>query len=202
MLETIANVRNETEAVIPKRTLWERVTIPDTAPSVKLKKDRSLMVLGLAIAAQVGCLFAFVMPYQNALSSGPTIVLKGVSYDPRDALKGDYVSIQFDIGNKVRLADYKPGDQVYLTMVKREPHWRADAASRDYPKHLNSDQVAVRATVLNGKRVPAQVSLGIEKYYVTEGRGADANGELTAEVAVGKDGLPVFRRLLSSGKAY
>lgn len=202
MIEMILRGARKRDCEEPKPDVLGDITVPDVAPKTALKKDRSLLLLGLAIAAQAGCLFAFVAPYQNALSFGPTVILKGTSYDPRDILKGDYVSINYDIGKKVSLASYPNGSTVYLTMQKALPTWEAVTASKEMPTALKADQVAIKAIVTDGKMMPPQISLGIEKYYIPEGTGNGVNGELSAEVAVGKDGLPVFKRLMVSGVPF
>jgi uncharacterized membrane-anchored protein len=175
----------------------EAIAIPETLPKSPGNKIRN-KIFATIIAAQIGALFAFSLPYAQTLASGKTVTLKCHTYDPRDMLKGDYVAITYDIDNKVDLKAFKPGETAYLILKKKSPCWQPVSASKTLPKSLKKDEATMRVTVNEGL---SSITTGIEKYYVPEGSAAGINSEgLTAEVALSADGMPVFKRLLSDGK--
>jgi uncharacterized membrane-anchored protein len=180
--------------------IQDAIAIPVSPPRQPGGAKRAAL-LGLIVTAQMGALFAFAFPYAQTLAFGKTVTLQCHSYDPRDMFKGDYVAITYDVGNKVSVKDFKAGETAYLTLKKDGDYWRATKASKTLPKSLADNEAVMRATVNNGAISPPSITTGIEKFYVPEGTGNNVNFEnLTAEVSLAKDGMPVLKRLLSEGK--
>ncbi len=176
----------------------DAIAIPETSPKFPGFNGKRNTIFALIIAAQIGALFAFGVPYAQTLAFGKTVTLECHTYDPRDMLKGDYVAITYDIDSKVNLKSFKPGETAYLTLKKKSPCWQPVSASKTLPKSLKEDEATMRVIVNEGL---SSITTGIEKYYVPEGAAGRINSEgLTAEVALSDDGMPVFKRLLSDGK--
>ncbi|MCC7532218.1 MAG: GDYXXLXY domain-containing protein [Candidatus Melainabacteria bacterium] len=175
----------------------DAIAIPESSLKFSGNNIRD-RIFALIITAQFGALFAFGLPYAQTLAFGKTVTLKCHTYDPRDMLKGDYVAITYDIGSKVDLKAFKPGETAYLTLKKESPCWQPVSASKTLPKSLKEDEATIRVTVNQGL---SSITTGIEKYYVAEGAASRINSEdLTAEVALSEDGMPVLKHLLSGGK--
>lgn len=176
----------------------DAIPIPETSPKFSGLDGKRNKIFALIIAAQIGTLFAFGLPYAQTLAFGKTVTLKCHTYDPRDMLKGDYVAITYDVDSKVNLKAFKPGETAYLTLKKKSRFWQPVSASKTLPKSLSQDEAAMRVTVNEGL---SSITTGIERYYVPEGAATQIDSEgLTAEVALSGDGMPVFKRLLSDGK--
>ena len=193
MIET-KPLENDNLSVNPR---LEAIAIPEAPPKFG-GNDKRAKILALIVTAQVGALFAFGVPYAQTLAHGKNVTLQCHQYDPRDMLKGDYVAINYDLGEKYSLKDFKVGDRAYLTLKKHSPWWEAVTATKTVPKNLKTDE-AVMQVVVNCKSPPS-VSAAIERYYVQEGTARNVNSQgLTAEVALSDDGLPVIKLLLSDG---
>lgn len=178
----------------------EAIAVPETSPPFS-RNSMGVKLFALVIAAQVGTLFAFGVPYAQTLAFGKNVLLKCHTYDPRDPFKGDYVSVTYDLGAKVKFKDFKPGDTAFLTLKKGASCWEPIAANKEKPKNLKNDEAVMKVTYEAGQGAEASITTGIEKFYVPEGAGASVNSEgLTAEVALSNDGEPVLRRMLSDGK--
>jgi len=74
----------------------------------------------LAIALQVVIVFAIIIFKLSVLTGGTDVFLKIVPVDPRDLLRGDYATFQYDISN---LDSYisggqqiRNGDTVYVVL--------------------------------------------------------------------------------------
>jgi uncharacterized membrane-anchored protein len=188
---------NHNQSTIPP---VESIAIPDTSPRF-IRRGISAKVFALIIAAQVGALFAFGVPYAQTLAFGKTVLLKCHTYDPRDPFKGDFVQVSYDVSSKVDFKKFKTGDSVFLKLKKAAACWEPVSASKEIPKDLRADE-AVMKVVYNGANSPDQpISTGIEKFYVAEGTAQSVSTDgLLAEVALASDGMPVLRRMLCDGK--
>lgn len=175
------------------------VAVPDSMP-ISQGNNKRLKIFGLILVAQVGALFAFAMPYAQTLEHGKTAILNCRSYDPRDPLKGDYVASTFDFGEKVNFKSFKPGETAYVKLKEHKPYWQGVSASANLPNDLKNDEAVIKVTVNHGDYTPPDLTTGVERFYVSEGMGADVDYQhLTAEVALGADGSPVLKRMFSNG---
>lgn len=180
--------------------LQEAIAIPVSPPRQPGSGKRAAL-LGLIVSAQVAALFAFAVPYAQTLAFGKTVTLQCHSYDPRDMFKGDYVAMTFDVGNKVSVKEFKPGETAYFTLRKDGDFWRATRVGTTLPKKLAANEAVMKAVVNNGEISPPAITTGIEKFYVQEGAGNSVNfDKLSAEVSLADDGMPVLKRLVSEGK--
>ena len=198
MMETSCKETDLVETTPPQ--LQEAIAIP-VSPPRQLGSGKRAALMGLIVTAQVAALFAFAVPYAQTLAFGKTVTLECHSYDPRDMFKGDYVAMTYDVGNKVSVKDFKPGETAYFTLKKDGNFWRATKADKTLPKSLSDNEAVLKAIVNNSQISPPSIITGIEKFYVQEGTGSNVNFEkLSAEVSLAKDGMPVLKRLVSEGK--
>jgi uncharacterized membrane-anchored protein len=137
------------------------------------------------------------VPYLGA----QTILLRVVPVDPRDLMRGDYVTLSYDISrmSPAMVGGVTNGDtsnrKVYVSL-EPEPdgkHFKGSAASFTRP----SAGPYIQGTIAGGGRI----KFGIESYYVQEGKGHDyekavLERRLSAEVILGYDGLPNLRGLV------
>ena len=149
------------------------------------------------VAVLVAMIAGNTVPYIG----GKTVLLSVVPVDPRDLMRGDYVTLSYDISrmSPAMKGGETSGDasdrKVYVSL-EPEPdgrHFKGSAASFTRP----AIGPYIRGTVAGGGRI----SFGIESYYVQEGQGHDyekavRERRLSAEVALGYDGLPSLRGLV------
>lgn len=175
-------------------------------------KDRERPVLIGAVLFQILVLLGMMAPRSTTLLTGETILLRVVPVDPRDLLRGDYVTLSYEIsrvppGGVVGLSgpggvrpdigdlDQGRGQSVYVTLIP-EPdgrRYRGGPVAIDPPA---PGVKYIRGTLLNR----SQIQFGIESYFVLEGKGKEyeeaiRSRRLSAEVALSPDGRAALRGL-------
>ena len=160
---------------------------------------------GVLIAAavfQVVFLVGMIADRAGPLLGGRTVLLRTVPVDPRDLLRGDYVTLNYEISRVApgSLAVTNPsqwiGRTVYVTLVPEGDgrHYRGGAILTERP--------AANITFIKGTLTdPSRIRFGIESYFVQEGKGRDyeeaiRRGRMWAEVALAADGDARLRGLV------
>ncbi len=168
-------------------------------------KSKVFFLLAIGVGLQILVLVAMIAQRSRPLVNGTTVLLRVVPVDPRDLFRGDYVILGYDFSrvpsNGVEgMPDYQQGSHdvagrtVYALLVP-EPdgkHWRCERFTASRP----ATGVFLRGTLRSWGRA----EFGIESYYVQEGTGrtyeqAIRSHNLSAEVAVGRDGQAALRSL-------
>lgn len=189
-----------------------------------LTKDTKFV---LAVLLQVAVIFLLIIFKYSILVGGVEVYLKIAPVDPRDPLRGDYVTFTYEVSQVPSYVfDYAPvqnGDLVYIPLVAprsnqfpAEQYWKIDAsgqylASKKLPTVANEDVQYIKARV-TGEQMgggsfdsPVRVEYGIEQYFIEEGKGKNFsfwNHEAAAKVKVDKNGNPVLDSLYVDGKKW
>lgn len=172
----------------------------------------------VVVLAQVLWVVATATTKEIAFERGQRVLLATKPVDPRDMLRGDYLTLRFDISdlprNKVRgdIPAEPLGKKIYVALIPAGKFHQIDFASfAAIP--VTASRVVMRGTIDdrfawmrnqpgdNGATTPLQVSYGLERYYVAEGTG-NPRGQLTVEVAVSAGGEPLMREVYIDGKPY
>src|SRR5215831_16187485 len=143
-----------------------------------------LLVLGLQTAWIVGT----AISHERSLVTGRVVTLETVPVDPRDWLRGDYVTLGYKISRlpTALLAGSAnqtptPGAPVYVALEKQGGFYEAARASTS-PIEPASGEVIIRGhAVSSWDSKTLRVEYGIERYYVREGSG-NPLGKLTVKV--------------------
>lgn len=172
----------------------------------------------LAAALQTAVIGYMVESRASILRSGADIRLKTAPVDPRDLLRGDYVTLSYPISTiPSSIVTGKPpqASGVVRLAVRLKPGadglWTATEASfGTLPAQEGS---VVLRTLPFHYYFPGEDSLpdnlfvtyGLERYYVPEGEGRvleDARNaeELEVEARVSRDGTPQIARLILRGE--
>lgn len=120
--------------------------------------------------------------------NGQEVLLKIVPIDPRDFLRGDYVSLHYDINEMPKNSKYYNEYhhfKGFVTLKKQnDGTFIVDEVFETKPK----DQLFLKCEV-HGKRI---FYSGIDKYFVKEGQGKTLEKSLAqggfAKISVGKNG--------------
>ncbi len=152
------------------------------------------LAVAAAVVLQLFVLVAMILGRTVPYLGARTVLLKVEPVDPRDLLRGDYVTLGYDI-SRTPLGKYDAGQSVYVTLVPEADgrHHHAGEFLGEPP----ASGVFIRGTAQGNGRV----TYGIESYYVQEGTGHDyedavRNRRLWAEVALDGRGNPALRRLV------
>lgn len=170
------------------------------------------------VLGQVLWVVATATTKEIAFERGQRVLLATKPVDPRDMLRGDYLTLRFDISDvpleKVRgdIPAESLGKKIYVALVPAGKYHQIEFASfAAIP--ATTGRVIMRGTIDdrfawmrsqqgdNGATKSLQVIYGLERYYVAEGTG-NPRGLLTAEVSVSAGGEPLLREVYIDGQPY
>jgi uncharacterized membrane-anchored protein len=168
---------------------------------------RGLFIAAVLVQALV--LVAWSASLEWELAGAERIRLEVVQRDPRDLLRGDYVSLQYVIADVPleTIAGGRPdyGDRVWVTLRLQDSVYALAAASRAPVTPGPGQRVIVgRVHSLSNTSGRPEVHLvyGIERLYVPEGRGGLPRGRVEAEIALAEGGRPFLTRVFVDGRPY
>lgn len=151
------------------------------------------IILMLQLLGLVG-LYAY---YANVENNGKTYLLECHSADPRDLLRGDYVSLRYAISvppETLSDAGKDSGNVVYVLLRPVGSVWEIGDVS---PVPPTGD-----VPFLKGRTNAGEIDYGIERYYVPEGKGKYVPSDLSAEIVIERGGTARLKRLYSAGKPW
>lgn len=179
-----------------------------------MKKETKFV---LAIAVQLAVIFGIIVFKLSVLANGADVLLKIEPIDPRDPLRGDYVTFRYAISNLDSSlfdnTDVHSGDTIYVSLRQGAKYWSAYTASKVKPND-STGTIFIQGKVSDWA-TPFQVMLpranriaivyGVEEYFIPEGKGRDFSfwqKEVSAKVTVGKGGDAVLKQLYVDDKPW
>jgi uncharacterized membrane-anchored protein len=153
------------------------------------------------ICLQAGWIGYQVYSNETLLQNGETVILELQPVDPRSLLQGDYVELNYSIS---QLEDTSIDDNGPVTIVLRKNTQGVHEYTGVYKfngKWNASYKKKQGDVLLNGKVTSswdnsAQVTYGIEHFFIPEGTGLDVEGKVkTAVVKVSDKGDGILVRL-------
>lgn len=177
-----------------------------------IRKYRTYLLL-LVVVLQSAALVGMVAVKQRTLITGTPIVLETEPIDPRSLFRGDYVRLNYTIGNLDR-ADLKGEglgtdnfnrhDRIYVILRKGETFWEPVSVHREMPAH-GPDTVVIRGEVQWNGGDGIRIRYGIESYFVPEGEGMalerPAEGDtVSIMIAVDNKGDSAIKAVLINGE--
>ncbi len=158
----------------------------------------------------------------NTVSNGREVILKIAPVDPRDPLRGDYVTFTYDISrlevvdSVERLDKIYEGKTVYIPLYQYGSvgsAWKnqetVSLSEIESINKNNKDAVYLKGVITSvnksGNRANIRITYGAEQYFIPEGAGRTFsfwNKEALAKLSVGSDGQGVLRQLYVDGKLW
>jgi uncharacterized membrane-anchored protein len=190
----------------------------------RMAKVPSWVWLALALVVQLAIIGSLVLAHYTTSSTGRSVFLKIAPVDPRDPLRGDYLTFTYDI-SRVEKGTFattpEKGQTVYVpldrqggplwvvtgTPLSKVPDLRQIEQSGEYPP----DTVFIRGVVQDVAANPGtaivevRMVYGIEEYFVPEGKAATfpvTTEDAVAKVVVAKDGKALLQQVYLKGKAW
>jgi uncharacterized membrane-anchored protein len=173
-----------------------------------------LKLLAAVIALQLAWIAGTVAVQETRLHSGVLVMLETALVDPRDLLRGDYLTLRYKIGSIPRpmvegLGTNLPpaGTPVYVKLSPQGSfHVVAGASMSPLDPEPGRPVLAGRLT---GNSVwwardgtnSVSVEYGLERYFVREGTG-NPRGTLTVQVSVPPSGRGIIREVFLDGRPY
>jgi uncharacterized membrane-anchored protein len=167
-----------------------------------------------AIGLQVLVLLGMVGRHGYTLATGLPVMLKTAPVDPWDPLRGEYVTLRYEISQleegKVTMtaSSYRRGETVWVLLQPEGQYWNAIMVADRRPL-TSTEQIAVRGTVeeydpgFNGHPRQVRLRYGIEQFYVPEGEGRgieQGRADMTVEALVDSFGRAGLHRVFLEGK--
>ncbi|MBW3110234.1 GDYXXLXY domain-containing protein [Bacillus sp. MCCB 382] len=153
------------------------------------------------ICLQVGWIGYQVYSNETLLQNGETVILELEPVDPRSLLQGDYVELNYSIS---QLKDISIDDTRSVTIVLRKNTEGIHEYSGIYrfhgkwntPYKKKSGDVLLNGKVTSSWDNNAQISYGIEHFFIPEGTGLNVQEKMkTAVVNVSNKGDGILVRL-------
>ena len=152
------------------------------------------------------------------LRTGTDVVLKTRAVDPRDYLRGDYVTLAYAIESvesgalKDTLSKGK-GMAVFVKLAKGPDGFHKAVSAHVEPVQVAAGEVLIRGFLINGGNCgdarqgfcsSIQLAYGFEKFFVPQGEGREIEkarneGKLAVIAAVTSGGKAAIKRLLIDG---
>lgn len=189
-----------------------------TNPAIIMITKQTKLIL--AIALQVVIIFAIIIFKLFVLTGGTEVMLRIAPVDPRDLLRGDYVTFQYDISNLdsyySRGEQIKNGDNVYVVLRQSGKYWVAQSVQKTKP---TGSELFIKGKAESGgmesqtdqfsyqrfDRSRLHIVYGIEQYFIPEGKGQNFsfwNKEVAAMVAVDDNGNAALKKIYVDGKQW
>lgn len=169
-----------------------------------------LKLLLLVLALQTAWILGTSYVQERALAGGKVVLLETQPVDPRDLLRGDYVTLSYKISD-VALGLFSPtitngpapGETVYVALEPRGQFHEVVRASTS-PITPAEGQVVLKGhsrSWWNHAARTAHLEYGLERYYVREGTG-NPRGKMTVQAAVPDSGQARIKEVFVDGKPY
>ncbi len=166
----------------------------------------------IAITIQIMIILVIIIFKYSILSGGTEVFLRILPVDPRDFLRGDYVTFQYDISSLPYYLSQDPinnQDTVYVELDDNHTHW---IAKKIYKTHPQDGKVYIKARVISGANNPLDKNLnrqfrnyteikvvyGIEQYFIPENKGKNFNfnnKNSYAKVVIDDQGNAVLKQI-------
>jgi uncharacterized membrane-anchored protein len=139
--------------------------------------------------------------HDHHLRNGREVVLKTVPVDPRDLLRGDYVTLRYEISRAEQDDEAPPwffaqNAVVFVTLEQADDEWAIGGVHQEAP----DEGLFLRGRVRSSSERWADIVYGIESFFVPEGEGrryedARNRDRLWAVVRVSPHGVARLERL-------
>lgn len=177
------------------------------------------VLFGAAGLIQMGLIGLMVIDRVSILRTGRDVTLQTRPLDPRDFLRGDYVTLGYDI-SRVPAGALKGapsagwGTPVFVKVAPNRDGFHEAISVHAAPIEVESPEVLIRGRVGSGANCGTEsrtfcdtldVRYGIEQYFVPEGEGkklenARNQRKLTIVAAVAPTGRAAIKRLMIDGE--
>jgi uncharacterized membrane-anchored protein len=163
------------------------------SPQCKMKESSKLII---TLAILLGICGIFILHLSMPLMGAKTIILQTRPIDPFDALRGQYITIRYEISTIPYIEDARTGDSVYVLLKEdKDKIFRFESASLKKP----SGGDFIRGTIKYMYGSTMEVEYGIEQYFFE--RNAELpRTQLQVQARIGSSGQARIVQLMKDGK--
>jgi len=171
-----------------------------------VKNRASSRWLWVIVAAQALFLLSWAGYHEKVRHTAPTVRLRGAPADPRDVLRGDYMTLSYDISRHPAPAGWRGGSaEVYVVLKPQGSLAVIDRILLDEPgAGYPGLWVAAQACgdPFGGGKSSLRLDYGIERFFVPEGKGSPRFKTLEVEASVSPTHRLYIKRVLLDGKQF
>lgn len=143
----------------------------------------------------IGIVLTLILYFSWPLLTGKEIILATQPVDPFDILRGQYLTIRYDISQVPTIKGAFVGDQVYVTLKEDSSHiWRYEKVSLVKPE---GDFIKGEITSIYGESM--QIKYGIEQYFFERNAHIETRN-MTIKVKIGVSGQARIVELMKDNK--
>lgn len=175
----------------------------------------------LVILFQLSLILGMIGFKELILIKGREVLLKIQPVDPRDPLRGDYLTFEYEISTLpkhfFRYSPIRNGDTVYVPLRKVEKYWKPVPGIQK-TKPVDAE-IFIKGKVASGgvgeeiiffgisryvRPHYVYIVYGIEEYFIPEGVGREFNWrkETAALVSIDENGNAVLKQLFVEDKPW
>lgn len=181
--------------------------------------NKTSLWLTVIVGLQIAWIGVTAATKEVQLRGDNCVLLETAPVDPRDFLRGDYVTLRYKIsdipiaflpavpsnGSQAgAMEDAFAGRKIYVVLEPHGQFYEAVAAGFEVPK-VPGNQAVIRGTVTperwRWRTGSVHVNYEIERYYVPEGAG-NPRGKVTVKAVLGSDGAALIKEVFVDGKPY
>lgn len=161
-----------------------------------IEARRQYVRLTIALVILCGILGSFIIYLAWPLLTGTTVVLATQPIDPFDPLRGQYMTIRYEISTILSIPGASVGDTVYVSLHEDDSKiWRYQSASLSRPQ----DGIYIKGTIDDVDDKTMNLNYGIEQYFFERGASIPTQN-ITVEAKLSSNGGARITHLLENGK--
>ena len=162
--------------------------------------------LVLIVALQAVFLLSWAGYHEVVRHTAPTVKLKGLPVDPRDFLRGDYMTLNYEISRHATPAGWQQGRaEVYVVLKPQGAVQVIDEVLLDEPSSNDPRRWVVAQAYGDrfgdGKSM-LRFDYGIERFFVPEGRGAPRFKTLEVEASISPTHRLYIKHIILDGALF
>ena len=161
-----------------------------------------IKLVSIWVFLQAALLAGWAMREEFRLSEGEgvSILVRTVPVDPRDMLRGQYISLAYAFNRPPTWSDRGKGAPEATLWVVLAPEGEFHIPARTNttrPMNLRPGEVAMRGRARNWR-----VEFGVERFFVPEGTETPNQRDITVRLRVGGDGSPRIETVYVRGDPW
>jgi|SRR3989344_428252 len=168
--------------------------------SIKMEsesKNKEYLKLVVVLVVLFSILGGFLLYVSYPLLGTKTVVLATQPVDPFDLIRGQYITIRYEIGSIPIISGAESGDDVYIVLEEdKEGIFRYKTASLNKPSR---DNLFIRGQIKSIYGDNMFIEYGIEQYFFERGAKFSTRG-ITVKVKLSDAGGARIVGLLEDGK--
>jgi len=168
-----------------------------TPATAALKWRTAVMVGGLLLV--LGVVNTAIWQRESLLTHGRTVILELAPVDPRSMMQGDYMALNFAVGDRLLHDFFEDADKMptdgYVVLATNKDGVATLVGIQPKVQPLSDDEVALRYRIRD-----REIRIVTNAYFFPEGQAAHFEQARYGDVRVGEDGTGLLVRMLGADK--